>query len=164
MMRVRELDLPGLAKVAEEVDDIIDRGEMLERFHGKRMLHSFYERHIVGSAGLSKAAFATKLAEACASSARVAMLATPALDQIRLFFPAELSSRVRAAQVAEQVLVAERDVLVQLCEGQRARWDQRAPTGEGREELRQRVFNFAHQLEGDDRRVITMEASRIGTP
>jgi hypothetical protein len=165
MDRLGGLDLPQLATDAEEeVDEIISRGEMLERFHGKRMLHSFYEQHKVGSAGLSKPAFATKLAEACAASARVAALAIPALDQIRLFFPSELAARLRAIEeVVDQALQVERDALAALCDAEHELWLQRAPRAEGREHLRQRVFNLAHHLEPEDRQTITMEASRIGT-
>ena len=164
MKRLEAIDLTAIAKAAEEeVDQIIAQEKMLERFHGKRLLYGFYERHRVSSAGLGKAAFATKVAEACAGSARVTELAVPALDRIRLFFPSNLSTRLRSAEIGEEHLSGQRDELARLCDEQYELWTQDAPQAEGRDELRQRVFDLAHQLAGEDRSEITVEASRIGT-
>lgn len=165
MERLGEIDLSAIAKEAQEaVDQIIKDGKMLEQFHGKRLLYAFYAQHKVGSAGLSKPAFATKLAEACAGSVRIKTLATPALDRIRLFFPSELASCLRVADGVGTGLLSERDALAALCDKEHELWVKMKPRAEGREQLRQRVFSFAHQLNDGDRQKVTVGASRIGTP
>jgi ABC-type cobalamin/Fe3+-siderophores transport system ATPase subunit len=162
--RLGHLDITAVAQRAEaEVDRIMRDGEMLERFHGKRMLEAFQQSHSVARAGFSKGAFATKVAVACAGGERSRRLAGPAVSRIRLFFPAALAGLIAHSAVSDEH-VPERDELARLCKEERESWERNAPTGDGRDGLRQRVFAFAHQLAGGEREQLALEGSRIGTP
>lgn len=159
--RLEGIDLDALRRTAsEEVDEIIGSDSMLKRFHGKRILHTFHQRHHVGQAGLSKPAFATKLAMECAGSDRVNSLAGPTLESIRLFFPADLADALASV---EHVDTEERAELGRLAREEREHWETGDPRPEVRDDLRRRVFTFARGLSSPDREKLALLAGRIGT-
>jgi hypothetical protein len=89
--QLRTLDLSALQEqVHHEVEGIIATGQQLDRFHGKRLLRSWYGKSGLANAGLGWNALLTELARRGAESDRVRTLAGAAMARIRLYFPLDV--------------------------------------------------------------------------
>ena len=160
LAKIEAIDLPGLERAArEEVHDILESGEALARFHGKRILRAIYDELDVAKAGLGHSAFTLSLAATPAASERARTLAQPALDSIRLFFPLDLPSIL--AECGEDEVVT--SGLLDRCRKHRDAWEAGQPLAEGREALRSEVFGFARTVEAAHRARLVEMAAQIGT-
>lgn len=157
--RVSLLDAEDIVTQArQQVQSIVDKGQQLSRFHGKRILHAAYDRLDVAGAGISKPAFSLLVAAQAATQARAQTLGAPSLRLIELFFPSALPSLLRqystlpnASQLAEE---AERLLTA---------WQSGSAEAAGRSEFRTEVFNFARALPSDERTRLVRLASEVGT-
>jgi ABC-type hemin transport system ATPase subunit len=157
--KIGALDVPELQSVANaEVAAIIASGEQLARFHGKAILYDVYSALRVADAGLGKSAFALSLAASPFAAERAEGLAGSALEQIRLFFPAQLPQALE--QEGDPTVAAE---LAVRCETQYAAWAGGSPLQVGREELRADIFAFARTVGDAPRKALVELASQIGT-
>lgn len=158
--KLASLDIPALTAAARtEVNDIIAGGQQLNRFHGKKILHAVYASLGVAEAGLGKPAFSLLLAVNDHARERARMLAGPAIQRIRLFFPADLPNvlRMNGDQAAAEQLAVE-------CQQQYDAWTANTPIATGRLELREEVFAFARSQGEEAHRELVELASQIGTP
>jgi energy-coupling factor transporter ATP-binding protein EcfA2 len=95
--KLESLNIRTLTAASQaEVSGIIATGQQLDRFHGKKILHAVYATLRVTDAGLSKPAFALSLAASDHARERARILAGPAIQRIRLFFPAGLPNILRS--------------------------------------------------------------------
>jgi ABC-type hemin transport system ATPase subunit len=140
--RIDDIDVVAIISAAQgEVESILDAGSTLERFRGKPILREFYRRHGIASAGLGWNAFVTELARTASRAIRTQELVQPAVQQIRLYFPSEIRTLLEGLPSS-----SERDELLALVSEARRLWESAAPTGEGREELRDRLLHLARSL------------------
>lgn len=155
LARLRRLDLPALAGQARaEVNAVIAAGTQLDRFRGKQLLARVFDTLDVKSA-LGRPAFALLVAAQPAAQARASRLASPTLDQIRLFFPAELARLLREAGEAE---------LADWCQTEYDAWTACAPLPQNRQELRAALFAYGRGLPDPQREPLLELATQIGTP
>lgn len=145
-------------KARVEVEQILHSGQALARFHGKKLLMAMCGTLRVADAGLGKPAFALSVAASPAVASRASALAGPALDQIRLFFPADL-----VGALADCGDVSERAILITRCEKHFDAWASGTPLPEGRERLRADLFAFARTLEEAQRSALVGLAAQVGT-
>jgi hypothetical protein len=161
--QLRALDLSALQeRVRHEVEAIIASGQQLDRFHGKRLLRSWYGKNGLADAGLGWNAFLTELARRAAESDRVHTLAGAAIDRIRLYFPQDVIDCLRNLPPD-----AERDRLLAACQAEREAWSAGNPRGDGREILRRRLIQVARSLlsgsSSHEGRALMEAATAIGT-
>ena len=155
--KMHALDVAKLTEDATaEVDEIVANGTQLERFHGKRILHALYNELGVASC-MSRAGFALDIAARAAGAGRTMRLTTPAVNQIRLYFPSALAPLIR------ELGSGGADALAAECEGQHRAWQAGQPSESGRVSLRERVFAFGRSLDDAGRLTIARLASEIGT-
>jgi energy-coupling factor transporter ATP-binding protein EcfA2 len=160
LSKIEDLDVPAMRERARvEVEQILDSGQALARFHGKHLLTAVYGALRVADAGLGKSAFALSIAASPAVAARASTLAGSALDQIRLFFPAGLTEALMDCGDALQ-----RAELATRCEAHFDAWASGTPLPEDRERLRADLFAFARTLEEAQRSALVALAAQIGTP
>ena len=158
LAKVKALDPAGLAATARrEVQEIVDAGSELERFHGKHLLRAVHEILGVSGAGLSPPAFHLMVADKAAGTERINRLASPAVQQVRLYFPAGLAEHLRSGGDPNQ------ETLTRECEEHRTAWETKAPREQGREGLRERIFTHARTLPEEQRQQLVALASEIGT-
>lgn len=160
LTKIKALDLPALlAKADATVQSIVDRGEQLERFHGKKLLRSWYDKYFK-SVGIGWNPFLIELARHASQGQRLQRLAVPAIDRIRLYFPPGLSEALSRCPQSSQ-----RDALQTECQQERARWELGKPKAEGRETLRRRIIQYSHDVAiGQNlKAVLVQSASAIGT-
>lgn len=158
--KIKAIDMAALqAKVDASVQAIVDSGEQLERFHGKKLLRAWYDKFF-NRIGMGWNPFLIELARHASQGERLERLATQAINQIRFYFPPDLSQRL-----SECVVGTERDALMYDCDQERARWAQGKPRVEERETLRRRVIQYAHDTAiGDDlKTALVQSTSAIGT-
>ena len=162
LTELQSIDIEKIRVEAEtEVDAIIKDERYLERFHGKLILKAFYDQHCFAKIGLGWNAFLTEVARHASESERVKRLAGQALNQIKLYFPPNVSELLDKAPPGEIC-----NSLKTLCINQRRQWEQRAPDAAGREALRQRLVQFARELsetDSDLKHSLLDAASSIGT-
>jgi hypothetical protein len=159
LSKVSDLDIPALETAARaEVNEIIDAGEQLARFHGKALLRAVYGSLRVADAGIGKTAFALSLAASPLASTRALTLAESALNRIRLFFPDGMALALSVD--GDQTIAAE---LTARGELHYEAWRAGTPIPEGREELRAEIFGFARTLGEGPRTALVQLASQIGT-
>lgn len=157
--KIKALDPTGIAATArQEVQAIVDAHTEPERFHGKHLLRAVYETLGVSGAGLSLPAFHLMVADKASSSKRIERLAHPAVQQVRLYFPAGLAECLRSCGDPDQ------ETLARECEEHRTAWETKAPKEQGREGLRERIFAHARTLPEQQRQQLVALASEIGTP
>jgi hypothetical protein len=157
--RVTSLDVQALAEAAQaEVDAIVATGSALEQFHGKRLLRAVFDGVEVQRAGLSHAAFELAVAAQASGNERVARLTRPAVDRIRLYFPAGLPEALGS------ILDPAAAGLAETCRSARTAWEQGRPDAAGREELRRALFALAPVAAEPTRIELVVLASEIGTP
>lgn len=153
-----KLDVSRLGEAAEsEVDEILAGSQQLERFHGKKILRQVHQELGVQNAGIAHAAFALMLSTHPLVVERAARLASPALRQIALYFPAELQVKLRVIGSPEALTLASR------CEMAEDAWLDGAPRAEGRQELRSEIFAFARLLPEAEKQELVRLAAQIGT-
>jgi hypothetical protein len=160
LAKIKALNLSALqAQVDAAVQGIVDRGEQLERFHGKKLLRSWYDKYF-NSVGMGWNPFLIELARHASQGERLQRLAVPAIDQIRLYFPPGLGEALSRCPESSQ-----RDALQAECEQERVRWELAKPKAEGRESLRRRIIQYSHDtaIEQSLKRVLVQSASGIGT-
>lgn len=159
LAKVKALDPVGIAATArQEVRAIVVADTALERFHGKDLLSAVHEALRVSGAGLSLPAFQLLVADRAAGTERIDRLARPAVQQVRLYFPAGLAECLRSGGGPDH------EVLARECEEHRTAWEAKAPKEEGREDLRGRIFAHARSLPEQQRQQLVSLASEIGTP
>lgn len=156
LAKLGRLDLPALTEQARfEVDAIISKRTQLDRFHGKRLLERVYTTLGVQMAGLGRPGFALLVAAQPAAKARALRLASPALERIRLFFPAGLAPLLQEAGV---------DNLAGQCRVEYDAWAAGEPLALNRLELRAALFECGRGLPGPQRQPLLELAAQIGTP
>ena len=159
--RIEKLDVGRLEEEARaEVRLIIEGGTQLDRFHGKKILRTVFDRLGVAKAGLGHAAFALLIADQGPARTRAQALVEPALIKIRLFMPSGLVDTLADLHRAG---VDVDDVLNQ-CEQEYANWLIGRPNGATRAELRERVFAVARGIDEGWRADLVALAGQIGTP
>jgi ABC-type hemin transport system ATPase subunit len=158
--RIKKIDLAALRQKADAtVQGIVDRGEQFERFHGKKLLRSWYDKYF-NSVGIGWNPFLIELARYTAQGERLQQLAMPAVDRIRLYFPLSVSETLRRCPVGP-----ERDALLAESEQEYARWSEGRPETRGREDLRRRIIQYSHDaiLDETTRIALVQSATGIGT-
>jgi ABC-type hemin transport system ATPase subunit len=159
--KIRAIDLVGLQKKADAaVQGIVDSGEQLERFHGKKLLRAWVNKYFDRPVGMGWNPFLIELARHASQGERLQRLAIPAINRIRLYFPPELSETLSNCPQG-----GERDALLTECTAERSRWDRGEPKADGRETLRRRILQYAHDPTIDDglKTDLVQSASAIGT-
>jgi ABC-type hemin transport system ATPase subunit len=157
---IAKLDLVSLQKSADdEVQAIVDAGEQLERFHGKKLLRKWYDRYFA-KAGMGWNPFLIQLAAYASANARAANLIAIPLSRIRLYFPREVISLLQACPDSEVC-----DALLAECTKEFDLWKQGRPEGGQRELLRRRVVQYAREGSMDElaRAALIKAAMEIGT-
>jgi ABC-type hemin transport system ATPase subunit len=158
--KIKGIDLTALQEEVDgAVQGIVDRGEQLERFHGKKLLRAWYDKYFNG-VGIGWNPFLVELARHAGQGERLRRLATPAIDRIRLYFPSSLSQTLNRCPAGE-----ERDALLAEVDQERARWQQGRPEAPGRENLRRRILQYSHDTAIEDRikAALVQSATAIGT-
>jgi len=161
LAKITNLDLRGLAETIDvEVQGIVDRGEQLERFHGKKLLRAWYDTNF-SKIGIGWNPFLIELSRYAAAGSRIKRLGTPAIDRIRLYFPATLATLLGNFPAGEA-----RDMLISECLQERENWENGSPAGAGRDALRQRIIQYTreHPIEEVTRNKLLQIATGIGTP
>jgi ABC-type multidrug transport system ATPase subunit len=157
--RLQALDVHSVAAAARaEVDVIAANDQMLERFHGKKILQSIYQDLRVADAGLSRSAFSLMLADHEASRQRAGLLANDALARIRLFMPLGLPAALLRG--GNQDIGEE---LAGRCQSHYEAWAAGMPTSEGRLRLREEIFAFARETGEEQHHRLVSLAAQIGT-
>jgi len=160
LKKIKAIDLAGLQRNVEAVvQGIVDRGEQLERFHGKKLLRAWYDKYFKGI-GIGWNPFLIELARHASQGERLQRLAAPAIDRIRLYFPPDLSQTLGNCPQGSQ-----RDALLAECTEERALWERGEPKADGREALRRRILQYAHDATIEDglKTALVQSASAIGT-
>ena len=170
--KVAEVDPVRLVERAgQDVRNILDSGQALERFHGKRLLQ-MVQLNLGARQVMPEPAFHMTIAAHAAGTDRIKRLAQPALDRIQLYMPNGIGANLRAAAASGALLGdapdligdAEAEGLAQQCETARSEWLNGKPTAEGRESLRDRIFAYARLMTEPNHEVLARLASQIGTP
>ncbi len=157
---IAKLDLVSLQKsVDDEIQSIVDAGEQLERFHGKKLLRKWYDRYFAKS-GMGWNPFLIQLADHARTSARTVKLTAIPLSRIRLYFPKEVVSLLQACPAGEV-----RETLLVGCTKELDLWKQGRPDGRARELLRRRIVQYAHEgsIDESTRIALIKAAMEIGT-
>ncbi|MBG6191669.1 ABC-type multidrug transport system ATPase subunit [Arthrobacter sp. CAN_A212] len=158
MQTIARLDIGKLTEAARaEVEGIVSNSTELDRFHGKKMIRELHKELAVQQAGVGHTAFALMLSAHPRSAERAALLATPALNQIALFFPTALSNQLRVLHSTEGDKLADRSQIFA------EEWAAGRPNAAGRQELRNDIFNFSRGLAEVEKRDLGRLASQIGT-
>jgi ABC-type cobalamin/Fe3+-siderophores transport system ATPase subunit len=160
LKKIKAIDLPALqTRVDSIIQGIVDRDEQLERFHGKKLLRAWFNKYF-DRVGMGWNPFLIELARHASQGERLQKLASPAIDRIRLYFPSDLSQTLNSCPQG-----GERDALLTECDKERARWDGGVPKAEGREALRRRILQYAHDTVVEDslKTALVQSASAIGT-
>jgi hypothetical protein len=159
--KLGKIDLAGLqAAVDAEVQAIVDGGEQLERFHGKKLLRAWYDKYFKNS-GIGWNPFLIELARHTANGERAARLTNPAVARIKLYFPDGLTPVLERCPASDR-----RDTLLAQCRQEREWWEQEKPEGGSRETLRRQLVQYARESEADERikAELIQAAMAIGTP
>lgn len=160
LAKIQAIDLSRLhAEIAATVQSIMDGGEQLERFHGKKLLRAWYDKYF-NRIGIGWNPFLIELARHARQGERLQRLAIPAIDRIRLYFPPDLSQLLGRCPQGD-----ERDALLSDCDKERANWERAEPQAEGREAFRRRILQYAHDSVIEDylKAALVQSASAIGT-
>jgi ABC-type cobalamin/Fe3+-siderophores transport system ATPase subunit len=82
LKKIKAIDLPALQKrVDSTVQGIVDRGEQLELFHGKKLLRAWFNKYFDRPVGMGWNPFLIELARHASQGERLQGLATPAIDR-----------------------------------------------------------------------------------
>jgi len=152
-----------LASIQQNVDDeiqsIVNAGEQLERFHGKKLLRKWYDRYFA-KAAMGWNPFLIQLAASARTTERTARLTAIALSRIRLYFPSEVVPLLQACPVGDV-----QETLLAECTNEFNLWKQGRPEGVQRELLRRRIMQFAREesMDGSTRAALIKAAIEIGT-
>ena len=116
---IAKLDLVSLQnRVDAEVQAIVNAGEQLERFHGKKLLRKWYDRYFA-KAGMGWHPFLIQLATYASANDRAAKLTAIPISRIKLFFPEEVVSLLQPCPAGEV-----RDTLLAECTSEFDLWKQ----------------------------------------
>lgn len=139
---VGKMDIDSMRIAAEnEVNQVIAAGQEFERFHGKKILRGFYNKHRISSVGLGWGAFVTEVARHAADRERIRKLTEGPISQIQLYFPSNLVELIE-----KQAQSSERDVLLERCRQERANWEIGTPQHAGGEQLREELIQYTRTL------------------
>nr|WP_239135360.1 AAA family ATPase [Streptomyces sp. SID12488] len=157
--KITRMGLPDKVMIfRSRVQEILNSGEALERFHGKSILAEFYKRN-----SLSKVfainGFKIAAAQAAARGDRIHRIASPAASKIRLYIPQN------GVEVLERGAESpEREQLIAEVGLHRSSWESGSPMSAGREKLRESLARYARQQEPTTAAEIFHLANEIGTP
>jgi predicted ATPase len=158
--KINGIDLAAKQEEIEaEVRSIIDNREELERFHGKQLLRSWYNKYFANSA-IGWRPFLLELARYAGSTERTARLTGGTIARVKLYFPDQLVPTLERCGASET-----REALLTECKRERELWERAKPESPGRESLRQRLMQYAREAVSDeaDKSAIMDHAMMIGT-
>ncbi|MGW0652019.1 AAA family ATPase [Streptomyces umbrinus] len=161
LTKIANIDLRALSeKIDVEVQEIIDNGGQLEHFHGKKLLRAWYDVYF-SKVGIGWNPFLIELSRYAAGTSRIARIGIPAIDRIRLYFPATITTLLESCPEGEV-----RGILISECARERENWENGFPTGAGRDALRQRIIQYTREnlIEESIRNQLLQAATGIGTP
>ncbi|WP_419666907.1 hypothetical protein [Streptomyces sp. 2-1] len=161
LAKITNIDLRSLAeKIDVKVQEIVERGEQLERFHGKKLLRTWYDIYF-SKVGIGWNPFLIEVSRYASGGSRINRLGTPAINRIRLYFPPALTELLGDCPEGEA-----RDILISECLQERENWEKGSPADAGRDALRQRIIQYTreHPIEEGTRNQLLQTATGIGTP
>lgn len=143
--QIEILDLEAISETARaKVSEIITSGTTLERFRGKPILRSFYQKHSIGGTGLGWNAFVTEIARHASQADRTTRLTRPAIAKVRLYFPSGIDKALESLPPS-----TDRDELVEQVVAARQSWESGQPSDAGRESLRERLLHLARSARAE---------------
>jgi len=159
LQRLKAIDVTDLKAQAElDVSTIENEGKALERFHGKKLLRTFYDDQKIASLGLGWSAFVLQVANEAAKRDRCAQLTRSSVRKIQLYFPKEVTSVLEAAAA-----VVPKDLL-ERAQRHRELWVKGEPELDGREALRSELLELSRSIRdsGDEETAAALLDSAVG--